>query len=174
FEDADLNVLVAKHWGRLESATGEEKLAEVRRLNNDLRAAPGNADAGHLVFKKHCAGCHQLFGEGTKLGPELTSANRRDRDFLLISLVDPNSVIRKEYVSVIVVTKDGRILTGLPTARNEANVTLVNAKNEPVVIPTAEIEEMHESPISMMPVDLYRQLSSNELRDLFSYLQRSD
>ncbi|MBC7965020.1 MAG: dehydrogenase, partial [Fuerstia sp.] len=62
FEDADLNVLVAKHWGRLESATGEEKLAEVRRLNNDLRAAPGNADAGHLVFKKHCAGCHQLFG----------------------------------------------------------------------------------------------------------------
>lgn len=174
FEDAELDALVVKHWGRLASATGEEKLAEVRRLNNDLRAAPGDAEAGRLVFKKHCAACHQLFGEGTKLGPELTSANRRDRDFLLISLVDPNSVIRREYVSMIVVTKDGRVLTGLPSARNEAGVTLVNAKNEPVVIPIAEIEDMHESPISMMPVDLYRQLSSNDLRDLFSYLQRSE
>ncbi len=174
FEDADLDALVAKHWGRLESATREEKLAEVRRLNNDLRAAPGNVSAGHLVFKKHCVACHQIFGEGTKLGPELTSANRRDRDFLLISLVDPNSVIRKEYVSMIIVTKDGRVLTGLPTVRNEAGVTLVNAKNEPVVIPTREIDELHESPVSMMPVDLYRQLTPQDLRDLFTFLQRQE
>ncbi len=174
FKDADLDVLVARHWGRLESATREEKLAEVRRLNNDLRAATGNIDAGQLVFKKHCAACHQIYGEGTKLGPELTSANRRDRDFLLISLVDPNSVIRKEYVSMIVVTKDGRVLTGLPTARNEAGVTLVNAKNEPVVIPTREIDELHESPVSMMPIDLYRQLTPQDLRDLFAFLQRNE
>lgn len=173
FEEAELDALVAKHWGRLESATREEKLAEVRRLNNDLRAAPGNIEAGQAVFKKHCAACHQIFGEGTKLGPELTSANRRDRDFLLISLVDPNSVIRKEYVSMIVVTKDGRVLTGLPTARNEAGVTLVNAKNEPVMIPTGEIDEVHESPVSMMPVDLYRQLTPQNLRDLFAFLQQS-
>jgi putative heme-binding domain-containing protein len=115
-----------------------------------------------------------LFGEGTKLGPELTSANRRDRDFLLISLVDPNSVIRKEYVSIVVVTKDGRILTGLPSARNEAGVTLVNTKNEQVMIPTGEIEEMHESPTSMMPIDLYRQLTPQNLRDLFAFLQRNE
>jgi len=174
FEDADLDALVAKHWGRLESATREEKLAEVRRLNNDLRAASGNVDAGQAVFKKHCAACHQIFGEGTKLGPDLTSANRKDRDFLLISLVDPDSVIRKEYVSMIVVTKDGRVLTGLPTARNEAGVTLVNAKNEPVVIATGEIDEFHESPVSMMPVDLYRQLTPQNLRDLFAFLQRDE
>jgi len=174
FEDADLDALVAKHWGRLESATREEKLAEVRRLNNDLRAASGNVDAGQAVFKKHCAACHQIFGEGTKLGPDLTSANRKDRDFLLISLVDPDSVIRKEYVSMIVVTKDGRVLTGLPTARNEAGVTLVNAKNEPVIIATGEIDEFHESPVSMMPVDLYRQLTPQNLRDLFAFLQRDE
>ena len=75
---------------------------------------------------------------------------------------------------MIVVTKDGRVLTGLPTARNEAGVTLVNAKNEPVVIPTGEIDELHESPISMMPVDLYRQLAPQDLRDLFAFLQLGD
>ena len=174
FDDADLNTLVTKHWGRLESGTREEKLAEVRRLNNDVRASEGNLAQGQAVYKKHCATCHQLFGEGTKLGPDLTSANRRDRDFLLVSLVDPSSVIRKEYVSVVVVTKDGRIITGLPTAQNEAGVTLVNAKNEPVVIPNAEIDELHESPVSIMPADLYRQLKPQELRDLFAWLQRSE
>ncbi len=46
FEDTELNTLVAKHWGRLESTTREEKLAEVRRLNNDVRAAEGDVESG--------------------------------------------------------------------------------------------------------------------------------
>ena len=32
--------MVRKHWGVTRGATREEKLAEVRRLNNDLRPAP--------------------------------------------------------------------------------------------------------------------------------------
>jgi putative membrane-bound dehydrogenase-like protein len=174
FDDSELNTLVLKHWGRLQAGTPEERLAEVRRLNNDLRAATGTVEAGRLVFKKHCANCHQLFGEGTKLGPDLTSANRKDLDFLLISLVDPSSVIRKEFVSLVIHTRDGRVLIGLPVARDEAGITLVNAKNETTVIATSDIEELHDSPVSIMPADLYRQLSPQELRDLFACLQRSE
>lgn len=172
-DDPELDALVVRHWGKLEAATPEELLAEVRRLNNDLRAAPGHAAAGQQLFKMHCATCHQLFGEGTKLGPDLTSANRQDRDFLLISLVDPSTVIRKEYVSVVVHTTDGRVLTGLPVSRDDAGVTLVDAKNARVAVPASEIEELHESPISFMPGDLYRQFQPQQLRDLFAYLQRT-
>lgn len=170
FEDADLDQLVRKHWGQLGMNRGE-KLAEVRRLSNDVRASAGNPGAGHLVFKKHCASCHQLFGEGTKLGPDLTSANRKDRDFLLISMVDPSSMIRKEYSSFIVETRDGRVLTGMATTRDDSSVTLVNAKNEKTTIPLSEVETLRESPVSLMPDDLYRQLKPQELRDLFSYLE---
>ena len=173
-EDEGLNAWVMKHWGQLHPETPEEKLAEVRRLNNDLRAASGNVSSGKLVFNKHCAACHTLFGEGGKIGPDLTTANRKDRDFLLISLVDPDYVIRREYVSVIIQTTDGRILTGLPVTRDDADnagVTLVNAKNEQVVVAPAEIEELRESQVSIMPSDLYRQLKPQELRDLLSYMQ---
>jgi putative heme-binding domain-containing protein len=170
-EDPKLDSLVARHWGKLDSATREEKLAEVRRLNNDLRAAAGNAQTGKAVFMKRCAACHQLFGEGTKLGPDLTAANRADRDFLLVSLVDPSSVIRKEFVNVVVQTIDGRVLTGLPVAQDAAGVTLLSPKNEKTAVAASEIEDVHESPVSMMPDDLYRQLSPQELRDLFAYLQ---
>lgn len=170
FEDAELDALVTKHWGKLSAATREEKLAEVRRLNNDLRAAGGNIEAGQAVYKKHCATCHQLFGEGTKLGPDLTTANRKDRDFLLISLVDPSVVIRKEFLSYVVELRDGRVLNGLIVARTESGLTLANAKNERVMLPLADIEALRESPVSLMPDDLYRQLKPQELRDLFAYL----
>lgn len=173
FDHPNLQALVVRHWGRLQSATAEEKLAEVRRLNNDLRAASGNIENGKLLFRKHCAGCHQLFNEGTRIGPDLTSANRQDRDFLLISLVDPSSVIRREYVSVIVETKDGRIFTGLPTARSDTAITLVDAKAERQEIPAAQIEQLQDSPLSLMPENLYRQFSPQQLRDLFAFLQSS-
>ncbi len=170
-DDPELNRLVTKHWGRLEGATREEKLAEVRRLNNDLRAAGGDPRAGRQVFQKQCAACHQLFGEGTKVGPDLTTANRQDRDFLLVSLVDPSSVIRKEFVGVVVHLTDGRILTGLPVARTNATVTLVDAKGERQTISLADIAELRDSPVSLMPENLYQQLKPQELRDLFAYLQ---
>jgi putative heme-binding domain-containing protein len=171
FGDPELDDLVAKHWGKLEASTREEKLAEVRRLNNDLRASEGNPAAGKELFKKHCATCHQLFGEGSKVGPDLTSANRDDRDFLLVSLVDPSSVIRKEFVSVIAHTTDGRVLTGLPIARDSVSVTVIDALGQRQTIASAEIDELHDSPVSLMPENLYRQLKPQELRDLFAFLQ---
>ena len=170
FEDRELDAFVTKHWGKLATATREEKLAEVRRLNNDLRAAGGNSVAGKAVFKKLCATCHQFRGEGTKLGPDLTTANRKDRDYLLISLVDPSVVIRKEFLTHIVQMRDGRVHNGLIVERSDAGLTLANAKNERVTLAVADIEELRESPVSLMPDDQYKQLQPQELRDLFAYL----
>jgi putative membrane-bound dehydrogenase-like protein len=169
--DKQLDALVKKHWGQMQAATAEVKLAEVRRLNNDLRAGPGNKDQGRLLFRKHCAACHQLFGEGTKLGPDLTTANRTDRDFLLISLVDPSSVIRREYISLIVQTVDGRIESGLAVNRDDNGLTLVNSKAETRTFSQGEIEQVYESQTSHMPEELYRQLKPQDLRDLFAWLQ---
>jgi putative membrane-bound dehydrogenase-like protein len=171
YQDHALDELVRKHWGTVRGATPEEKLAEVRRFNNDLRAGPGGPQAGHALFAKHCAACHRLFGEGGTLGPDLTHANRADRDFLLVSIVDPSSVIRKEYLSYTVQTADGRVFTGLITEQTPQRVTLVNERNEPTTILRGEIESLRESPVSLMPENLLQNLKPQELRDLFGYLQ---
>ncbi|MBL8851561.1 MAG: c-type cytochrome, partial [Planctomycetaceae bacterium] len=169
--DPDLDALVKKHWGNLAAASPEEKLAEVRRLNNDVRAAAGDAAAGKLLFTKNCATCHQLYGEGQKVGPDLTTANRQDRDFLLVSMVDPSSVVRKEYVSMVIATTSGRVVTGLPVDRSGGVITLVDSKGEKTTVPEAEIDTFEESTVSLMPDNLYRQFKPQELRDLFAYLQ---
>jgi len=171
FKDEKLERLVRKHWGSILGGTPEEKLAEVRRLNNDLRAAAGDPRKGRDLFRQHCATCHRLFDEGQQLGPELTHANRKDRDYLLVSIVDPSALIRREYLAYTVQTTDGRVLTGLIVEQSAGSITLAGAKNERTVIPRNRIDELRESPVSLMPEDLLKTLKPQEVRDLFAYLQ---
>jgi putative heme-binding domain-containing protein len=170
-KDRSLDDLVRKHWGNIRPGTPEEKLAEMRRLSNDLRAGIGNPVAGREQFRKHCATCHKFFAEGESIGPDLTHANRKDRDYLLASTIDPSAVIRKEYLAYIVQTTDGRTLTGLMAEQTPSTVTLLDGKNQRTIVRRDKIESMQESPVSLMPEGLLRELKPQELRDLFSYLQ---
>ena len=167
----ELDALVRKRWGMNRGATPGEKLAEVRRLNNDLRAAAGDPARGHQLFQDRCASCHRLFGEGKEIGPDLTFANRRDREFLLVSLVDPSGVVRKEYQASVVQTRDGRVLTGQVVEESPAALTLRDAKGTLTKVTRADVEAFKESAISLMPDALYKELTPAQLRDLFGYLQ---
>lgn len=172
--DSQIDAAVKKRWGTVRAGTPEEKLATIRRLSNDLRAATGNRDAGHALFRKHCATCHVLFGEGTRVGPELTTANRKDGDYLLVSMVDPNVQIRKEYGNYAVETHDGRIFTGVIVEQDASSITVVGGTttNQRTKIPRNEIEDMKELPISLMPERILDPLKPQEIRDLFRYLQQ--
>jgi putative membrane-bound dehydrogenase-like protein len=170
--DRRLIALVRKHWGNVTGGTPEEKLAEMRRLSNDLRAGSGDLGRGREVFRRLCASCHRLFDEGNTIGPDLTHANRKDRDYILVSIVDPSAVVRKEYLSYMAQTTDGRVLTGLLVEQTPSSITLLDGKNERTTIARSKLEALEESPVSLMPENLLKDLKPTELRDLFSYLQK--
>jgi putative membrane-bound dehydrogenase-like protein len=174
YKDKTLDARVEKRWGRITGGTPEEKLAEVRRFNNDLRAAPGNPAAGREIFKNTCAVCHKLFDDGASVGPDLTHANRSDRNFLLVSIVDPSAVARAEYLNYLVKTTDGRVLSGLLVEQTPAAVTLLAAKGERTTIPRDKVQVLKESPVSLMPEGLLSAMKPQQLRDLFSYLQSNN
>jgi putative membrane-bound dehydrogenase-like protein len=169
--DKALDARVAKRWGKVTGGTPEEKLAQVRRLNNDLRAAAGDPIAGREVFSNTCGSCHKLFDEGGSVGPDLTHANRADRDYLLVSIVDPSSVVRAEHLSHLVRTTDGRVLSGLLVEQTPARITLMDAKGERVTVPREKVQTVKESPVSLMPEGLLSGMKPQQLRDLFGYLQ---
>jgi putative membrane-bound dehydrogenase-like protein len=170
-QEPNLAAIVRKHWGATHGATREERLAEVRRLNNDLRAGPGDPERGRRVFREKCGTCHRLHGEGETIGPDLTFANRKDRDFLLVSLIDPSGVVRKEYQSTLVATRDGRAVTGLIVEQTPEAIVLRDAQGRRTRIARPEIEEMRDSDVSLMPESLYKEFSPEQLRDLFRFLQ---
>ena len=166
----ELASLVRKHWGRIGPGTAEEKLATMRRFNNDLRASEGNAVHGKPVFTQHCGTCHRLHGSGNNIGPDLTSANRRDRAAMLGHVVDPSNVIRREYVTYIAETISGQVFTGLLAAQDAASITLLDGKNRRVSLPRNQLHGLTESPQSLMPEGLLDPLTPQQRRDLFAYL----
>jgi putative membrane-bound dehydrogenase-like protein len=171
-QSEEIDDLVRKHWGNVGPGSTEEKLATVRRLSNDLRAGTGDVEIGKQLFGKTCGVCHQLHGSGEKIGPDLTTANRQDQAALLANLVDPSAVIRREYLTYVVTTTSGQVLTGLIAEQDGAAITLLTSENKRLRIPRDEIDELVESSISLMPEKQLETLTPQELRDLFSYLSR--
>ena len=171
--DPQVTKLVEKHWGQVGPATPGEKLARINYLNLIInRQGLGDPAKGKALFAKNCAACHQLFGEGGKIGPDLTTADRKNRGYLLAQVVDPSGFVRPEYVSYKVDTLDGRTLTGLAKEVGGA-VTLTNVidnKEQITVIPKADIDDMRPSPVSLMPEKLFDGISNDDVRDLMAYL----
>ena len=176
FDDPQINKLVVKHYGKIGAATAGEKQARISWLRIELSRGTGNVANGKVLFTKHCATCHVMFNEGGKIGPDLTTADRKNRDYLLTHIVDPSLYVRPEFISYNVTTLDGRKLTGLVSAAesNEGSVTLVNViDNKPVKNSVAkkDIDDMLPSAVSMMPDKLLDTLQYQEVRDLFAYMQ---
>jgi len=172
YKDERLAKLIAKHWGTVAPATAGEKISRIRSINLILsRGGKGDPANGRLLFQKNCAVCHTLFGEGNKVGPDLTSADRKNRAYLITQIVDPSAVIRAEYQAFHIETKDGRSLFGLIVENTPGAVTLVDSKNERTLIPRSKIEQMAPASVSLMPEKILDPLTDEELCDLFSYLQ---
>jgi putative heme-binding domain-containing protein len=90
---------------------------------------------------------------------------------MLVSIVDPSSVIRREYVSMAIRTTDQRVLTGLVKDNGNGRLTIQPQQGQAFDVSRDEVEEMKTSDVSLMPEDLYRKWSPQDLRDLFEYLQ---
>jgi len=112
-----------------------------------------------------------LHGEGNKIGPDLTPYPRHELAYLLLHTVDPNAVIRPAYQAVVVATSDGRVLTGLLAEPTPKTVTLLDAKNKRLLLARDDIEEMKDSPQSLMPEKVFADLNEDQIRNLFAYLQ---
>ncbi len=170
FRDPAIDKLVTKHWGSVSPQTTGEKRARIASVVHLLGQEKGDPAKGKPLFQQLCANCHTLFGEGGHVGPELTGADRKNREYLATHVVDPSLVIRPEYTAHTLLTTDGRLLTGLLAESTPAAVTLLDDKGR-TVVPRDKVEELKPSAASLMPEKLLDPLDDQQIRDLFAYLQ---
>jgi putative membrane-bound dehydrogenase-like protein len=169
---------IEKIWGKVRNDTAQEKVNFENELKLLLRPsgaagrdAKGDLAKGRELFNKTCAVCHKLFDTGNAVGPELTSADRKNLDSLLANIVNPSGYIRPEYAPYQVDTKDGQSIAGIMVESTPGSVTLLTAANQKLTVPRDQIEELKESNLSLMPEGLLESLSQDEITDLFAYLQ---
>lgn len=174
-DDPAITKRLQQLWGTVRQ-TAEDRVALIadykKRLTPEVMQA-ANRSQGRLVFQRTCASCHKLFDGGKSIGPELTGSQRRNLDYVLTNLLDPNAVIGRDYRLTVVVTERGRVLTGIVRQEDTKTLTLQTA-NDRVIIPKDEIEVRKVSPLSMMPEGMLQKLTAGEVRDLLGYLASSE
>ena len=152
----------------------DEKLAEAAR--NPTQAykeavAGGDVERGKEIFFKtqKCVNCHRVASEGGDVGPNLSDVGKRTQpEYLLESIVDPNAKIVEGFKTEVVMTDDGRVITGVVLSEDQYEVVISDANNTHKITKTA-IEARKTSPNSTMPT-MANLLTVDQVSDLIAYL----
>ena len=169
--DEALKKRVQATWGSVRLDRNPQREQVIARVRESLRESSGEPRRGHAVFRKVCGQCHKIHGEGQEVGPDITANGRANLEQLLSNVLDPSLVIGVSYQARVVLTSDGRALTGLLVEDSPQRVVLKTQGGKQEVVAREEVEEVRVSPLSLMPEGLETQLSATELADLFAFLR---
>ncbi len=171
--DARISELVEKHWGEVAGASTEQMRIQIEDLKKLLAAGSGNPKKGKPIYMQNCGKCHRLFEEGGQVGPDLTSFKRDNLDRILVNVVNPSLEIREGFENFLVITNDGRVVNGFLADQDSQVVVLRGVDGQNLIFRKEEIDEMRAIPRSVMPEGALKELSPQQIRDLFAYLRAS-
>ena len=156
------------------AAEREQLIAKYKTMLTPAALEPADPSHGRVVFRKTCANCHLLYGEGGRIGPDLTGSNRANLDYILLNSVDPSYDVPDAYKTVTIVTTNGQVINGILAEEDSARIILKTVEEPRLVISKRDIEERIQSTKSMMPEGQFAALKPAELIDLVSYLRTTE
>ena len=169
--DPALTAQLDKVWGAV-GRSAAVTATTITRLKHQLAPAvlaEANLTNGAALFEQRCAACHRLFGQGQNIGPDLTGSGRKDIDYLLLNIIDPNASVPADYRITVITLYDGRVLTGSILSETAEVVTL-QLSNAETKLNRAEVKTVERLPMSLMPAGLLESMTATELRDFIGYL----
>ena len=113
-----------------------------------------------------------MFGEGGKVGPDLTGGNRTNLNYVLENVLDPSATLAKSYRSSLFVLEDGRLIIGVVLQETDRIVS-VQTKDEIVKLDKDTIEDRKLSNQSLMPDGLLTPLTEDQKVDLIGWLMKA-
>ena len=134
----------------------------------------GDKTRGEQIFQMRgtCAKCHKVQGMGKEVGPDLSEiGSKLSPQALYVSILDPSAGISHNYESYIVVTVEGTVLTGVKVSDSVNQITIKTAEAVERTFSKEDLEDVIKQPTSLMPEDLQKNLSADDLVDLVEYLK---
>jgi putative heme-binding domain-containing protein len=105
------------------------------------------------------------------LGPDLSQIGKKySRAQLLESILEPSKQIDPKYVTYLVETANGRVVSGLLIEKTDKEVLLKDAQNKEIRIAAGEIELLVPAQKSLMPELLLRDMTAEQVADLIEFL----
>jgi putative heme-binding domain-containing protein len=171
FNDQTTSDSLIKYWGRIGSPS-ESKLkfgAQVKAELADSKATVANFKLGRELYMKSCGQCHTLYGEGGRIGPDITGSQRQNLDYLLENIVEPSAAVSPDFRLSNIEMKDGRILSGLIRPRDQQSFTLITS-NQTMILAKSDLEGQRGTDQSIMPEGQLEALNVSERTALLRYL----
>ncbi len=129
-------------------------------------------DAGGMVYTRVCAMCHTHGGEGHPVGPDLTGLRNQPAETLLLHIVVPNHEVYGGNTLYEVDTADGQTFAGLLAADTPTQLTLKLPLGFQKTIARADVKAVRASALSLMPDELEKTMTKQELANLLAFLKR--
>ncbi len=134
----------------------------------------GDAKVGERLFmtktELSCVRCHKVGDTGGDVGPPLHEIGKtKDQRYLLESIVAPDAKLAQNYETIVVLTDDEQIYTGILREENDKLLKLMTAEGRIVSIETSRIAARRKGK-SSMPEDTLKFMTRRELRDIVAYL----
>ena len=139
----------------------------------ELVKMQGNAERGRTVFSTTgtCAKCHQVNGEGKEVGPKLSDIGAKlSRSALFESILYPSAAISHSYEMHTVLLDSGTAVSGIVISDTPEEIVIRPDDAIDRKIKKAEIEQMKKQNISIMPADLQKTMTTQELVDVVEYM----
>jgi len=139
----------------------------------ELAKLKGNVGNGqkHYATTGKCNTCHVVNGEGKEVGPNLSEIGAKlSRQALFESIVFPSAGISHNYEAWTIVLNNGTTQTGLLVSEEGEKLSLKGIDALVRTILIKDIDERRKNTISLMPADLAKLLSQEEMADVVEYL----
>ncbi len=167
--DDAIRTEVAKHL-KLPATAGSKPLPPV----SELAKRRGDVAHGQELFKTKatCIKCHKVRGEGKEVGPDLSEiGSKLSREAMFVSILDPSAGISHNYETFSAILDSGNIVTGLKVSETDDAITIRSAESIDKTISKDEIDELIKSSVSLMPADLQKTMSEQDLIDVVEFVQ---
>lgn len=149
----------------------DQKLAQlIEQRREGFIKAKRDVALGKQVFAKTCAACHQIGGEGARIGPQLDGLGVRGLERILEDVLDPNRNVDQAFRLTTLELKKGKVLSGLLLREEGQVLVLADAQGKEVRVPKAEVEERSTSQMSPMPADFGEKVPEADFYHLLAYL----
>ena len=145
---------------------------KVYEASKPILKMKADAKRGMAAFTKVCAMCHRHSEQGHTLGPDLTGLANQPAETLLLHILVPNHEVHGGFTLYELETKDGQSFAGLLTAETPDNLTLRMPLGITKTLARKDVKTLRASPLSLMPNELEKAMTKQELADLIAFLKR--
>ncbi|WAC18655.1 c-type cytochrome [Luteolibacter sp. SL250] len=158
-------------WGSLGSSAADKtkEIAALKKKLTPQTLAAADLKNGRQLYAGICGACHTLYGEGGKIGPDLTGSGRTNLDYLLENIVDPSAVVSADHRITTVTLNDGRVISGTLGAKTDRTLTVKSPAGD-TTVEISNITKQESTTTSLMPEGLLTAFQPDQVRDLIAYL----